>query len=210
MKHPKREEWVPFLFGETTPGAQHELSEHLRGCADCRQEIETWQRSLGRLDAWKLPPVRRTAPALAPAFTWAAAAALVLLLGFSIGRLSAKADAQKIRAAITPQIKQELTEELTRLVRAETSRSAAATLAASGQQTEQAMTFLARDIDARRTADNREIFAAMSTLGSQSLAEFVSLKKDLDTVAVNTDAGLRNTVQEIAQWVDNRPPSVVK
>jgi hypothetical protein len=114
MKHPKREEWVPFLFGETTPGAQHELSEHLRGCADCRQEIETWQRSLGRLDAWKLPPVRRTAPALAPAFTWAAAAALVLLLGFSIGRLSAKADAQKIRAAITPQIKQELTEELTR------------------------------------------------------------------------------------------------
>jgi hypothetical protein len=72
------------------------------------------------------------------------------------------------------------------------------------------MTFLARDIDARRTADNREIFAAMSTLGSQSLAEFVSLKKDLDTVAVNTDAGLRNTVQEIAQWVDNRPPSVVK
>src|SRR5580765_5203788 len=119
MKHPKREEWVPFLFGETAPGAQHELSEHLRGCADCRQEIETWQRSLTRLDAWKLPRARRLAPAFAPALTWAAAAAFVLLLGFSVGRLTATADARKIRAAITPQIKQELTEELTRLVRAE-------------------------------------------------------------------------------------------
>ena len=99
MNHPKREEWAPYLFGETKIEVRRELNAHLKECADCRQEIENWQRSLARLDAWKLQSVPKPGLNFAPYLNWAAAAALLLLLGFGIGRLTAKADVDKVRAA---------------------------------------------------------------------------------------------------------------
>ncbi len=144
MNHPTREEWVPYLFGEAKSDARRQLNAHLKDCPDCRQEIETWKMSLGLLDAWKLPPVPRPAPSFAPLLNWAAAAAVILLVGFGIGRLTAKANVQKVRAAIEPELRRELTQEFARLAREEMSRNTSATLAASAQQTEQAITVLAR------------------------------------------------------------------
>src|SRR5437773_2619311 len=188
MNHPKREEWAPYLFGETKLEVRRELNAHLKECADCRQEIENWQRSLARLDAWKLQSVPKPGLNFAPYLNWAAAAALLLLLGFGIGRLTAKADVDKVRAAIEPAMRRELSQEFARLVREEVSKSAVATLAASGQQAEQA------------------IYAVLENLESQSFVQFVSLKKDLDTVALNTDAGLRDTQQELVQLTDYKQP----
>src|SRR5438477_7717896 len=119
MNHPKREEWVPYIFGEARPDTRRELNAHLRDCPDCRQEIETWKMSLGLLDAWKLPPVPKPAPSFAPLLYWAAAAAVVLVVGFGIGRLSARADVQKVRAAIEPELRRELTQEFARLAHEE-------------------------------------------------------------------------------------------
>ena len=113
MNHPKREEWAPYLFGETKLEVRRELNAHLKECADCRQEIENWQRSLARLDAWKLQPVPKPGLNFAPYLNWAAAAALLLLLGFGIGRLTAKADVDKVRAAIEPAMRRELSQEKT-------------------------------------------------------------------------------------------------
>ena len=39
MNHPKREEWVPYLFGEATPQTRDKLTEHLQNCPDCAAEI---------------------------------------------------------------------------------------------------------------------------------------------------------------------------
>ena len=90
MKHPEREEWVPFLFGEVTPEVRRELAAHLRACPDCAAEIEGWRRSLGKLDQWRLPPApSRPLQPLAPAFRWAVAAAVVLLAGAALGRVTA-------------------------------------------------------------------------------------------------------------------------
>ena len=206
MNHPKREEWVPYLFGETRSEARRQLKAHLKECAECRHEIESWQRSLGRLDAWRLPLIPKPAPALTPFLNLAAAAALVLLLGFGIGRLTARVDVEKIRAAIEPEIRRELSQEFAGLVREEVAKSASATLAASGQQTDQAMTLLAKALDERWMEDNRAIYAGLEKVESQSFGQFVSLKKDLDTVALNTDAGLRDTQQELVQLADYKQP----
>ena len=124
MNHPKHEEWVPYLFGETKPEVRRQLKEHLRDCADCRNEIESWQRSLGRLNAWKLPPTPRAVLTFAPILNWAAAAALVLLVGFGAGRLTAaKADVAKVRAALAPELRRELSQEFARYLHDELERS---------------------------------------------------------------------------------------
>ena len=171
-----------------------------------RKEIDGWKSSLGRLDAWKLPLIPKPAPVFAPFLNLAAAAALVLLVGFGIGRLTARVDVEKIRAAIEPEIRRELSQEFAGLVREEVAKSASATLSASGQQTDQAMTLLAKALDERWTEDNRAIYAGLEKVESQSFGQFVSLKKDLDTVAQNTDAGLRDTQQELVQLADYKQP----
>ena len=88
--------------------------------------------------------------------------------------------------------------------------NASATLAASAQQTEQAMAVMAKAIEDTRQEDNRAIYAALQKVESQSFAQFVSLKKDVDTVALNTDAGLRDTAQELVQLADYKQPAGIK
>src|SRR6266699_3232950 len=91
MKHPKPDEWVPYLFGEVAPNARQLFSEHLQHCPECRAEIEAWQQSLKKLDAWKLPGPRPPAHTSAPLLKWAVAATIVLGIGFGLGSLAPRA-----------------------------------------------------------------------------------------------------------------------
>jgi hypothetical protein len=178
MNHPKREEWVPYLYGETRPDVRRHLKAHLQECSECREEIQNWKQSLGRLDAWKLPSTRSTSDLFAPLLRLAFAAIVVLGVGFAAGRWSATgATAEKVRAAVEPQLRKELVQ----LAREEAGRATAATLAAANEQSER-------------------IAAAYSQ------ALWFSLKKDVDVLAVNVDAGLRNTTQELIQLIDYKKP----
>jgi Putative zinc-finger len=176
MNHPEREEWVPYVYGEARPEDRRRLKDHLATCAECRAEVESWQQSLERLDAWKLPRSRPIREAVAPYFSWAAAAALVLVLGFGIGHLTApKVDAEQLRA--------QMREEFTRLVRQEVSKSADATLEAANRQTEAAVAESAQTL-------------------------YAAFKRDLDTLAVNADLGLQRAEQQLVQLAgDARPAS---
>jgi hypothetical protein len=174
MNHPKREEWVPYLYGEANPDTRRHLNSHLQECANCREQLQNWKRSLGQLDAWKIPPVRRAADFFAPLVRLAAAAVVLLSIGFGVGRLTdSKVTADKVRAAIEPKLRQELRQQMAQLVRDEVGRSVPGTLAAASEQADK-----------------------ISARWAQAL--WVSLKKDVDTVAVHVDAGLRDT-QELIQ-----------
>src|SRR5580765_7796565 len=110
MKHPEREEWIPFMFGEADAGRKQQLEGHLDDCAECRDEFESWQRSLGRLDSWKLTPSGKRRAKFVPLMKWAAAAAVVLSVGFAIGRgTAARVDAEKVRAAVERDLRSQLT-----------------------------------------------------------------------------------------------------
>ena len=174
MNHPEREVLVQYLYGEIKPDLRRRLEGHLQGCADCRGELQTWQRSLRRLDAWKLP---RTTPALevfAPFLKWAAAALLVLGLGFGFGRLTARqADLEQVRARLEPEIRREFAE----MLRQEIAKSSATTLAQAQRQAEQV-----------------------------GAAYYALLKKDLDTVAINTDVSLQQTEQNLLQVAEYSQP----
>ena len=174
MSHPKREDWVQYLYGEIKPDLRRQLNEHLQGCSECGEELQNWKRSLQRLDAWKLPRTSARLDAVTPFLKWAAAALLVLGLGFGFGRLTARqADLEQVRARVEPEIRREFAD----LLRREIDKSSATTLAQAQRQAE-------------------EVGAAYYAL----------LKKDLDTVAINTDVSLRRAEQGLMQVADYKQP----
>jgi len=176
MNHPKGEEWVQYLYNEIKPDLRRQLDVHLQGCAECRDEIQNWKRSLRRLDTWKLPRMTPPLEALTPFLKWAAAAMLVLGLGFGFGRLTARSvDVAKVRAQVVPELRREFAD----MLRQELNKSAAATLAQAQRQAEE--------------------------VGS---AYYALLKKDLDTVAINTDVSLQQTERSLLQVAAySQPPA---
>lgn len=175
MNHPKREDLVQYVYGEIKPDLRRQLKEHLQGCAECREELQSWKRSLHQLDAWKLPRTNAPLEVLAPFLKWAAAAVIVLGLGFGFGRLTARqADLETVRARVEPEIRREFTE----MLRREIEKSSATTLRQAQRQAE-------------------EVGAAYYAL----------LKKDLDTVAINTDVSLQQAQQELLQVAVSTQPA---
>ena len=196
MNHPKHEDWIPYLYGEADTDLRRRLKAHFASCAECRGQFEAWQISLRRLDAWKLPRVKSPVTLLRANFKWAAAAALVLGFGFIAGHWSEpKPDLQAIRAALEPQLRSELKTELAQVVRTEVSRAAATTLAQAEQQTTNAISAFGETLEARRNQDQKTVHAAL-----------LVLKEQLDTVAMNTDAGLRQAERKLVQLADYKQP----
>ncbi len=179
MNHPKPEEWVAYVYGEAGSIARSELTSHLHACAQCREEVETWKRSLKRLDTWKLPRYqRRRSELLTPVLQWAAAAALVLLAGIWIGRITSPTmNPEKLRAMLLPELRQALHEETAALVRQEMTNATSVTLASSQRYTDQ--------------------------VGQQV---YLVLKKEVDTLAVNAENRLRNTAEQLVQLADYKVP----
>jgi Putative zinc-finger len=214
MNHPKPEEWAPYVFGETNAEVRRRLHQHLKSCPECQVLVQDWKRSLGRLDAWKLPRRARFGQVLSPLLKWAAATAVVLVLGvgFALGRLAGpKADPQAVRAVIEPQIRLELQRELAALLRRELAQTTTTTLTAAGEQSKDLLLNYARALESKRAEENQALLAALDKLNQQRLADVVSLKKDIDTIALNTDAGLRQTERQLVQLADytspGRPPN---
>lgn len=181
MNHPKPEVWVPYVYGETSGAARHELRAHLKACPQCREEVESWKRSLKRLKDWEVPRERRPERRLlAPVMGWAAAAALVLFAGVLLGRASApRVNAETLRREVAAQIQAELGSQMGQLARQEAARTAALSLASSHRYTDQM---------------------------AQQL--WVMIKKDVDTLALNADARFQHTAQELFQLADDKEPQV--
>src|SRR5580693_5701584 len=105
MNHPKHEEWLPYLDGEATPEAAKQLSEHLKACPQCAADLEARGRTIQKLRRLDGPRHRHPAPSrFAPALKWGLAAAVVLGLGFGLGRLSSP-NTKEIQTAVAAQVR---------------------------------------------------------------------------------------------------------
>jgi hypothetical protein len=208
MNHPNPEAWMSYLYDELNSQERANLHAHLQSCPDCAAQLGEWQAARKNLDAWRLPRAGQRARMAfaAPAFKWAAAAVILLCAGFGAGRLaSAAPNVEKMRAAIEPQIRQQLRQELAREFHEELAKTASATLAASAEQTRALLADYAAAFETKRIADNTAIVSALDKLGAQRFADYLSLKKDVDTLAVNADAGFRSTQQQLVQLADYTP-----
>jgi hypothetical protein len=162
MSHPTRVQWTDYLYDECEPAEEARLAEHLNDCPECRRILESWRSALGELDAYVAAAPARRRPWLARLRRWAAAAAVLLAVGYGLGRAAAP-DAEALRMQIEPAMRAQwqadlaaAREELTReseeraLATLDTARSAAASLIAG----------YARAFDNVRRSDLRTLAAA--------------------------------------------------
>lgn len=204
---------MSYLYGETNAAERGQLTAHLRECAGCAARMAGWQATRKDLDDWR-PDLRGAAPAAVrprsgwrqPALTWAAAA-LVLAAGFGLGRMTSAAGVEKARAELRREFAQ-LRSQDTEFIRAELNNASAANLAASGEQTRTLLSDFAAALEWRLGEDHDAIYAALDKMDTQRLADYLALKRDLDTVAVLTDAELRRAQQGLIQLANATQPVV--
>jgi hypothetical protein len=205
MTHPEHEEWVPFLFGEAGPETRRTLTAHLQSCPQCAAQVEGWRRTMGKLDRWELPPALSRRPGfLAPAFRWAAAAALVLFVGLAAGRVTARSGLSReqlraeIERAVTSAVEQarnQTTESITAL-----DARLASVSEAQNRQLLRAFTEL---FEQAREQDRASLLATLERIESERTADYVALRSDLETVASAADEQLREARRRIVQIAAN-------
>ncbi|PYM13019.1 MAG: hypothetical protein DME18_10005 [Verrucomicrobia bacterium] len=226
MNHPKREEWAPYLFGEARPEARRELAEHLQNCPECAAEIAGWQRSLRKLDRWKLPDARaRSSPWAGPVLKWGIAAALLLGAGFGFGRLSAPANAvlKTARAEIEASVKSSVVRELrpqfaaevqnalvaarsqmTDSCQAQLNKAMAGIVDAFAAETRRQLDEFVRAFNNLREEDRRTTLALFEKIQKQHSSDYLSLRGDLETVASLTDEEIGRARQSLVQLAANK------
>jgi hypothetical protein len=207
MNHPKREEWIPLLFGEADAAAKQRLEAHLRDCPECAHEVNAWRRTVGRLGAWKLPKA-----AHAKTFSFKpvglAAAAAVIIGTFMIGRFSApQLDTQKLRAELKSELSAEIQQGFAKA--SSDSANALANLefrlaTASERNTEEMAEDLAQQINNLRAGDREATDALFTKLQKQYTTDFVLLRRDLETLASTTDEEIENARLKLFQLASNQ------
>jgi hypothetical protein len=191
VKHPNSTEWMSFLYGECPPERRRELDAHLAACPTCAGQVQTWRGSMTALDDWPLPARRHARRQLAPALKWAAAAAVVLAVGFGLGRQTSNARAEV--AALKSSIA-----DLTALVEREHNfnlSNSLAIAATANTETLRLMSDYAQLQQEQRAADQEVIKTALRSFDLR----LGRVRSDLLTVAVNTEAGFEQTHENLAQ-----------
>jgi hypothetical protein len=182
---------MSFLYGECAPERRRELDGHLAACATCAEQVQTWRSSMNALDDWPLPARRQVRRQWVPTLKWAAAAAVVLAIGFAIGRQSSngRAEVAALRSSIA---------ELTAMVEREHTfnlSNSFAVAATANTETLRLMGDYARLQQEQRAADQEVLKTALRSFDLR----LGRVRSDLLTVAVNTEAGFEQTHENLAQ-----------
>jgi hypothetical protein len=204
MNHPSCEEWVAYLYKELNGAQRATLTAHLAECPACRQQVEDWRVTRRQLDRWQIVPAdARPLPSRQwyPALRWAVTALLLITAGFAFARMTGPADVDVAALRV------ELRDELIEAIREPMESSAAATLATANNQTRELFEEFALGYQADRAADHAVILTALQELESRRATDFVSLRKDLETVAVHSDFEFRRTQQDLIRLADFTIPS---
>jgi hypothetical protein len=200
MKHPSKDEWVPYVFGEARPEDARRLAAHLESCADCAAEVAGWRRSLQTLDEWELPAPARSRAVIAPVFRWAVAAAIMLAAGVAIGRMTVP-DAQAMRAQIESSVKAAVTLELQQKLADAEIRLASE----SQEESRQLWRAFSETLAAAREEDRQETASFLEEHGRQEQARYVNLRRDLETLALQADQEIREANFKLTQLTSNVP-----
>lgn len=184
--HPNREQLIEFLCGETAPETKADLAHHLDDCSECRAQVESWRAVQQDLKSWRLSNrVTADRPQLKPtrpAWHWAAAAAILVLAGYGLARLTqpAAADQIALRAELTEALRSELRLELAAMAKAQDRRE---------EKLRETLTQTLGELEARRLADH------------------AILRRDVETVAVRAEDELLNTRQNLARLAATATPA---
>ncbi len=170
MNHPTREDLVAHLYGELPPEQEAELTAHLGQCAECQQLATLWRGTMAELDSWQLPaPQPQRRPAPANlVFMPLLRWAAAACVAVGFGFLGGRLSAP------TPDreaLRAEFAAELKQLV---------------------------ASVETQRAEDRRAVTEILQTMESQRTEDDAVLRRELETLAVNTEDGLKTVVQSAA------------
>jgi negative regulator of sigma E activity len=182
---------MSFLYGECAPERRGDLDAHLAACPTCTGQVQTWRSSMDALDDWPLPAKRHVRRQWLPILKWAAAAAVVLAVGFGLGRQTSNARAEVAAlkgsiANLTANVQREHTMNLS---------NSLAMAATANTETLRLLGDYARLQQEQRVADQEVIKTALRSFDLR----LGRIRSDLLTVAVNTEAGFEQTHENMAQ-----------
>jgi len=163
MKHPAQEEWMDYLYEEVSANDRARLSAHLAACSECRAQLQGWQKTMTRLDTWK--PAKQNTPAFRwfPVVRWAAAALIMMTFGFALSRMTTpKVDPVALRDSVRTEVVAEMK-----------------------QAWQKEMQQLNTKLDQQRTEDQQQVVQTLRQMEAQRLADFASLRYELDTLAMS-------------------------
>jgi hypothetical protein len=181
---------MSYVYDELPPEQRAGLKSHLGACAECGAQVRIWE-GVGRdMDRWRLPSYRKTART-GTSVRWAAAAAIVLLATFAGARLVALTnEVKQLRAEVRSSVKNDLNGALGQI-----SEAAARSANAEAQTLVAA---LAQRLEEQRVADQQATLAALQKLAARHTEDIAVMRKELETVAVFTEAGLQRTQNQLA------------
>ena len=183
MKHPRREEWVPFIFGEAGVQQREQLEEHLKQCAECSAEITRWRGSLRKMDSWQLPPRAIRGRFSRKPLAWAAAAVLMLGVGLCAAQWGAYTAKASLRSDLS-RLEMEIAELKNSAVLPMQGNS-------SASDTVKKLQLAVANMDLEREEDRKSFIALIQELDKKHDEALVSVRKDLETLASNADDQLQ-------------------
>ncbi|HMJ64948.1 MAG TPA: hypothetical protein VK615_06330 [Candidatus Binatia bacterium] len=200
MKHPNRDEWVPYIFGEARGNEMKRLSAHLNECAECAAELAAWRRSLKTLDKWELTPPMRSRTIVAPVFRWAVAAAIVLAAGVALGRMTAL-NAKAMRAEVETSVKAAFAEQLQQAVVQSETRLANV----SQERAEELWRIFSDSLSNAREEQRQMTAALLDEQRREYETRYVNLRRDLETLAVLADREIQEANLKMIQLARSTP-----
>lgn len=181
MDHPTPDELLEFLDDDLAGNRRARVADHVDACDECQRRVASWEGARSGLDAWELPeslPVLRARQFRAASvhLRRAVAAALLVAGAFGAARLTApRPDVVALREELAGQIRGELRREF-----------------------HEELAKIAADQSA-----GQDLFAALveriDQLELQWLADYVDLRRDVETVAMHTQADLQRLAGDRAR-----------
>jgi hypothetical protein len=201
MKHPDQNTWIAYLYQDELPPADRaKLDTHLAECRSCRQQLESWNLARQRLNAWSLPRQRPAPRRTLPLLRLAASIAL-LATTFALGRHAFPA--QPHPAALRQEIATHLAQTLRPQLAEELAAGFQSALQDSHTLQEETFTRWLADYaavqDHQRRQDLNNIQQAIVRLDSQQRADYAELRREMETMAILTDASFRHTQEQLFQ-----------
>lgn len=176
MKHPSREELMSYLYDELESAPRAALEDHLETCGDCRASLVEWQNTGRQLKAYRVVQTRAPQPAWQRWTRPALAAAAAAVVLFAGVAIGRTSGVSR---AELEAVKRDAEAQALAIGRAETQR-----------QLQQFAANMSQRLDA---------------LQAQQTRDYTSLRKELETVAVLTEASFRQTENRFVALADTAP-----
>ena len=211
LTHPSPEEWMEYLYDEVTPNQRKMLSTHAETCEPCRARLANWERATSFLNKDRNNGTTILKIRTSGLLKWAAAFAILAcgIYGTIKGTVNAQqiaelrnSVAQSVRASLEPEIKSKLaaqqteTMESLRTELAKIRENAAVAARASERQLLDSIVAITSDT---RSKDREFLISALQQLEEKRSNELSALRKELETVAVLTEANFKKAQQQIVQ-----------